>query len=250
MAEYDTSEVSRSAGVSSRTLRHYDAIGLLPPARTAPDGRRFYTSTELGRLQHILVLRSLGVPLERIAVIVDTDDLASRATLLGEHLIALEAERDRFARLAATVRRTITSLEKGQDMSPDQMFDGFDHEHYEPEARERWGDHVINRSNAAWKALGADGQKGHLEEAKSHTLALADAMKRGLDPADAEVQEAIERHHAWVSLFWVPGREAYEGLADMYVADPRFAANYEKVAEGLAAFTRDAIHVFAEARLA
>jgi DNA-binding transcriptional MerR regulator len=248
--ELDIAAVARMSGVTSRTLRHYDAIGLLAPAWTADDGRRYYGEDELRRLQHILVLRELGAPLETIARIVDTDDPTLAAGLLRGHLAALEAERNRYATLVSTVRRTISSLEEGTPMTADKLFEGFDHSQYEPEVRQLWGDETVNRSNAAWKALGSAGQKAHLEEAKSLTLALADAMKRDLPPADPEVQAAVSRHHAWVSLFWVPGREAYKGLGNMYVADPRFASNYEKVAEGLAGFTRDAMSVWADANLA
>lgn len=247
--EFDIAAVARMSGLTSRTLRHYDAIGLLSPAWTADDGRRYYSEDELRRLQHILVLRELGAPLETIARIVDTSDPALAAALLRGHLAGLEAERDRYATLVSTVRQTIASLEEGTPMTADDLFEGFDHEQYEPDARDMWGDDVVNRSNAAWKALGPQGQKAHLEEAKFLTLELADAMKRELPPADPVVQEAVSRHHAWVSLFWVPGREAYKGLGDMYVADPRFAANYEKVAEGLAGFTRDAIAVWADENL-
>src|SRR5690606_2718446 len=130
MIDYDTSDVARLAGLTSRTLRHYDAIGLLTPAWTGPDGRRHYGEPELVRLQHILVLRSLGTALDTIAAIVDTDDPALTASLLRDHLAGLEAERDRYTRLTDTVRRTITSLEKGFPMVATDMFDGFDHTAY------------------------------------------------------------------------------------------------------------------------
>lgn len=244
----DTAVVARITGLTSRTLRHYDAIGLLAPAATAPDGRRFYGPAEIARLQHILVLRELGTPLGAVAEILDAKP-SDRARLLRNHLAALEAEAERFTTLAATVRRTIETLDNGGTMTPNEMFEGFDHSAHEPEAREHWGDDVVDRSNEAWKRLGPDGQKAHLEEARELTLALADAMKRGLKPADPETQAAVARHHSWVSLFWVPNREAYRGLGDMYVQDPRFAANYEKVAEGLAAYHRDAMHVYADLNL-
>ncbi|WP_062386076.1 MerR family transcriptional regulator [Demequina iriomotensis] len=244
--DLDIASVARATGLTSRTLRHYDAIGLLPPAWTAHDGRRRYGEAELLRLQHILVLRELGVPLETIARIVDTDDAQVTAALMREHHTALLAERDRFAALAATVERSLTRIEKGLPMTADDMFEGFDHAAYEPEARERWGDDAVARSNAAWKRLAPDGQRAHLAEHEAIAEALARLATADADPAAAEVQALVARHHAWVSLFWTPGREAYAGLGRMYVDDPRFRATYDKNGDGTAALLRDAIAIHAE----
>ncbi|WP_062524992.1 MerR family transcriptional regulator [Demequina rhizosphaerae] len=244
--DLDIAAVARLTGATSRTLRHYDAIGLLPPAWTGHDGRRHYGEAELLRLQHILVLRELDVPLETIASIVDTDDPALTAALMRDHHVALLARRDRFAALAETVERTITRLEKGLPMTSDDMFDGFDQSRYEPEARERWGDDAVARSNDAWKGLSPDAQRAHLAEHEAVAGALARLAAADADPAGEEAQSLVARHHAWVSQFWTPGREAYAGLGRMYVDDPRFRATYDKHGDGTAELLRDAIAVFAE----
>src|SRR5690554_5670403 len=150
----DIARVARLSGVSSRTLRHYDAIGLLPPAWTGDDGRRHYGRDQLLRLQHILVLRELGTSLDRIGRIVDAQSPEVSAALLRDHLAGLLAERDRYARLASTVAYTIDLVEKGTEMTNDQLFAGFEHQKYEPEARERWGDESVDESNAKWESLG------------------------------------------------------------------------------------------------
>ncbi|WP_296667528.1 MerR family transcriptional regulator [Demequina sp.] len=240
----DIAALARLAGVTSRTLRHYDAIGLLSPAWTGRDGRRHYGDAELLRLQHILVLRELNVPLDTIASIVDTDDPALVASLMHEHYVALLERRDRLATLAETVERTITRIEKGLPMTADHMFEGFDHSRYEPEARERWGDDAVDGSNAAWAALGAAGQGAHLAEHEAIASALARLAAADADPASPEVQALVARHHAWVSLFWTPDRDAYLGLGAMYVEDPRFRATYDKHGDGTAELLREAIAVF------
>lgn len=237
----DISELARLAGVSSRTLRHYDAIGLLPPAWTTADGRRQYEDGELLRLQHILVLRELDVPLETIGSIVDTDDPALTAAFLRDHHTALLARRDRYAALAQTVETTLTRLEKGLPMTAADMFEGFDQSRYEPEARERWGDDAVETSQAAFRALGPDGQRRHLAEHTAIAEGVARLAAAGAAPDDAELQALIARHHAWVSLFWTPGRESYPGLGRMYVEDPRFRATYDKFGDGTAELLRDAI---------
>jgi DNA-binding transcriptional MerR regulator len=245
----DIAAVARKSGVTSRTLRHYDAIGLLTPARTGRDGRRYYERPQLLRLQHVLVLRELGTPLGTIQRIIDTDDPSTTVRLLRVHLAALERERERFARMARTVTATITSLENGTTMTADEILDGFDNTPHEPEARARWGDDAVQRSNEAWKALGSEGRKAHLAEHVAIASGLGELKTVGARPDDDAVQALVARHHGWVSVFWTPDGAAYRELGDMYVQDPRFAANYDKHADGLAAFLRDAMHAYANANL-
>ncbi|WP_066587380.1 MerR family transcriptional regulator [Cellulomonas timonensis] len=249
-------EVTRLSGTTSRTLRHYDAIGLLTPCGAAAGGRRVYGRPELLRLQQILVLRELGVDLATIADALRVEDAAepdaarrARLDLLREHRERLLAESDRFARLAATVASTLESLEGGSAMEAKDMYAGFDNSQYDTEARERWGDEAVDRSQATWASLGEEGRARHTAEHDAVSRELARCLVAGMPVDDPEVQALIARHHAWVSVSWTPGREAYTGLGDMYVADERFAAVYDAHAPGLAAYLRDAIRVYADSVL-
>ena len=247
--DYDIGRVAKMSGLTSRTLRHYDDIGLLTPAWTGPDGRRRYGQPELLRLQHILVLRELGTSLDRIASIVDSDDPSTTIALLRDHLAGLTAERERYTRLAATVVRTIDSLAKGKPMTTSQLFDGFDHARYEPEARERWGDAAVDRSNANWERLGEAGKKEHMRIDREIVEALGAAVRVGFTADSAEVQEIAAKHHAWLSEIWKPDAAAYRSLTQMYVDDERFKAHYDEVAPGAAELLRDAAAEFARTRL-
>ena len=226
----------------------YD-IGLLTPAWTGPDGRRHYGQVELLTLQHILVLRELGTSLDRIAQIVASDDPSTTIALLRDHLAGLTAERERYARLAATVARTIDSLEKGKPLPATQVFDGFAHQKYEPEARERWGDDAVDRANATWQKLGEEGKKHHMRIDREIVEALGAAVRVGFSANSDEVQEIVARHHAWLSQIWVPDAAAYRSLTQMYVDDDRFRAHYDEVAPGAAELLRDAAALFAERAL-
>lgn len=245
----DIARVARLSGVSSRTLRHYDAIGLLPPAWTGDDGRRHYGREQLLRLQHILVLRELGTGLDRIGHIVDADSPEVTAALLRDHLTGLLAERDRYAQLASTVAHTIDLIDKGIDMTNEQIFAGFDHKKYEPEARERWGDQAVEQSNAKWESLGKTGQQRHLDTHREIVEALGAAIRVGFGPDSAEVQEVVAQHYDWVSLFWTPTADTYRGLTQMYVEDERFRRNYDEVAPGAAVLLRDAADIWAGSHL-
>lgn len=245
----DIARLARLTGVTSRTLRHYDRIGLLTPAWTGADGRRHYGRAEMLRLQHILVLRELGTSLDRIGRIVDADDPAQTIAQLRDHHAGLTAERDRFAKLAATVARTIDSLEKGTPMTETQIFDGFDHEQYEPEARQRWGDAAVDSSHAHWQALGEDGKRRHMQTDREIVEALGAAVRVGLAPDSPEVQEVVAHHHAWVSVIWTPDADAYRGLTQMYVDDERFRSHYDEIAPGAAQLLRDGAEVYAVTHL-
>ncbi|WP_217613846.1 MerR family transcriptional regulator [Cellulomonas sp. GbtcB1] len=254
---WTTAEVVRLSGVTSRTLRHYDAIGLLRPAGTTPGGQREYGRAELLRLQQVLVLRELGVGLAVIGDILDAtapggstpdaDPARVQADRLREHHAALLGERDRLDRLARTVAATIESLEGGTDMPAEEMYEGFDHRRYEAEARERWGDAAVDRSTRAWEDLSVDEREAHRREGEAVSTGLAALLAAGTPVTDPAVRDLVARHHAWVALFWTPDAEAYRNLAAMYVDDPRFAATYDAVAPGLAVYLRDAVDAHADA---
>jgi len=251
-------ELARMSGVTSRTLRHYDAIDLLAPRGVGAGGRRVYGRRELLRLQQILVLRELDVSLPTVAEILSGDsdsDSADDGAMrmlerLGEHRERLLAERDRFDRLAETVASTITALEGGENMAADKLYEGFDNSQYDAEAREHWGDESVDRSNAALERMGPAGQATFQRETAAIGAGLAEAMADGAGPGDERVQALVDRRYAQIAVLWTPTAQAYRGLGQMYLDDPRFAANYEAFAPGLAAYLRDAMAVYADARLA
>lgn len=232
--------------VSSRTLRHYDHVGLLPPARTGHGGIRLYERPQLLRLQHILVLRELGLGLDDIGAVLDgaTDEVVA----LRRHHERLLAESDRLRTLAATVARTIDEKEDGPAMAAEELFEGFRNDPYAAEARERYGEEAVRAQEraAGWDtdtavSVMAEGDAVHRD--------LAAAMAAGTPVDDAGVQDVIARHHAWVCRFWTPGRDAYTGLGQLYVDDERFTATIDATAPGLAVYLRDAIAVYARERL-
>ena len=248
MPTIDIRRVAKKTGVTSRTLRHYDDIGLLKPAEVSHDGRRWYGDEELLRLQHILVLRELGVDLATAARVlaVAPDDAVG---LLKDHLAALTAQRDRLTRLATTVSRTIDALEKGNAMTTEELFDGFAHKRYEPEARDRWGDEAVDRSNANWERLGDAGKKQHMRTDQEIVEALGAAARIKLAADSDEVQDVVARHFAWLTQIWTPNAEAYVSLTQMYVDDERFRMHYDEVTPGAAGLLRDAAAIYAAKHL-
>jgi DNA-binding transcriptional MerR regulator len=249
--------VAKMSGVTSRTLRHYDVIGLLPPAWIGGNGYRYYEDEQLLRLQQILVLRELGVGLSEIAGVLDaeTDQLSA----LRRHHTRLLAERERLTRLARTVARTIAELEKqeGGDSvakikNPYELFDGLDPEQaraWDAEARERWGSEQVDESHRRLAGLTKEDAARIQRDSAAINVRMAELMAAGTPVDDPVVLEAVDRHYRWVCNFWTPDRQAYIGLGNLYTDDERFKKNYEDVRTGLAAYMRAAMAAYAQVRL-
>lgn len=248
---WSINELARITGLTSRTLRHYDAIGLLPPASTDLSGRRHYGRPELLRLQEILLLRDLGLSLADIDTALARRGDEDRVAVLASHLEGLRRERERLGQLIATVQRTIESLQEGTEMEADQMFDGVIQNPYEAEARERWGDETVDRAHQRLRQWSAEDRElltsGRGFEQAHQRLATLKA--EGLPVDDPRVQEVIAFHHGVVSLAWTPNAEAYVGLGEMYVEDQRFRQSIGGGDDGLVRYLRDAMKVFAERSL-
>jgi MerR family transcriptional regulator, thiopeptide resistance regulator len=243
---WSTAEVARMAGISSRTLRHYDRVGLLPPADTGPGGLRRYGRPELLRLQHVLLLRELGLGLDAIAGVLDgaTDEVDA----LRRHHERLVGEADRLLRLADTVEKTIIERTGGTTMEAEELFAGFRNDPHAAEARERWGEQAVETQRRAAEWDGATAARIRDEGEAVHRR-LADALRAGT-PTDAPaVQDLVAEHHAWVSRFWTPDAAAYTGLGRLYVDDERFTATIDAHEPGLAAYLCDAMAEYAATRL-
>lgn len=246
-------QIAKIAGTTSRTLRHYDSIGLLKPSRTGDNGYRYYDQAALVRLQRILLLRDLGLGLPAIARVLGRE--VDAAAALGCHLQWLEQEQGRLARQIDSVRRTIETVHDGGEIMAEKMFDGFDHAQHRHEVEERWGKDAYATGDAWWRGMDDAGKTAWTERSRqlgSDWIAVAGS---GAAADGAEAQELARRQVEW--LAGIPGTPASSpagdikgyvtGLGEMYVADPRFSANYGGPAG--AAFVRDAVLIYAENHL-
>jgi DNA-binding transcriptional MerR regulator len=250
---WSIAQVARMSKVTSRTLRHYDEIGLLPPAWVGANGYRYYEREQLLRLQQILVMRELGVGLDAIAEIVHQG--RDQVEVLRLHHGWLVAERDRFQRLANTVSRTIEELEGGEQVgakSMDHWFEGFDpatEKELREEARQRWGTERVGGTAARVADKSPRWWRDQREQWAAQLSALVELIDAGREPADAEVQDVIADHHQWISRYWTPNRESYAGLGDVYAEYPRFRAKFDRTDPRLAEFLRAAMAEYARTRL-
>lgn len=248
---YTVQQLADLAGVTVRALHHYDAIGLLTPAARTEAGYRLYGERDLLRLQQILFFRELDFPLDQIAAILDAPGF-DPVRALERHRELLQAQRDRLARLMETIDKTIAGLkEDTMGLTDEELYAGFskeDAERYRREARELYGEDVVEASEQRARKMSKEQWAAVQVEGDEVTRQLADLMDRR--PDDLEVQALIARHYAWVCHFWTPNAEAYVGLGDLYTENPDFRAHYDKYRPGLADFMKPAMAYYAEHNLA
>lgn len=250
--EYTVKQLGELAGVSGRTLRYYDQIDLLKPARTNESGYRIYGPNEVNRLQQILFYRELGVDLRTIKELMESPNFEEKQALLNHREQLLE-RRKQLDLLIQNVEQTIAALEGGRNMTDREKFVGFkeklirDNEaKYGKEVREKYGDEVVDASNAKLMGLSEEEYAEQEKVATEILESLAAAVGKE-DPQGAAGQRIAELHRKWLSYFWPTySKEAHAGLAAMYVADERFTAYYDQHKEGSAQFLRDAIVAYAK----
>jgi DNA-binding transcriptional MerR regulator len=203
-------EVARLAGTTSRSLRHYESLGLLRSLRAGDGQYRHYDEANLLRLMRILLLRDMGMPLDAIGRALDAQD-ADLPAALRTHLEELTQERARIERKLAAVRWTLDQLSKGAPLMAENMLDGFDQTRYRQEVEERWGAETWTRWQDWWKSL---------------------------TPTDAQ---RIRAEWAAQNRDGRPDTAYLRGLAELYANDARYAAFTGSSDPAIGAFMRDAL---------
>jgi DNA-binding transcriptional MerR regulator len=244
------SQLARLAGVSVRTLHHYDALGLLRPSERSAAGYRLYGEGDLQRLQQVLFFKELEFPLEDIKRIVCDPAFDLHAALRMQRQLLTE-KATRIRALLQTVDATLGALEKGTAMTKEEMFEVFgeyDPSKYQEEAQQRWGDTDAYKESARrtarygkkdWERIKAEGD--------AITAGLARLLEAGRAPASTEAMALAEQHRQHISRWFYPCSHAmHRGLGEMYVSDARFTENIDRTRPGLAAYWREAIRANAD----
>jgi DNA-binding transcriptional MerR regulator len=237
--------VARMAGITVRTLHHYDEIGLLSPGDRSDAGYRRYDDADLERLQRILFFRELGFALDEIKTVMTDGGADASAHLARQHEMLLERIA-RLRRMAAAVEKAMEARTMGINLTPEERFEvfgDFNPDEHAAEVEERWGDTDAYAESARRTAsyTKADWERMKAESAEPLNK-LTSAMNAGLAPDSPAAMDGAEAHRQHIGRwFYDCTTEIHVGLAEMYVADPRFTATYEKVAPGLAQYLHDAI---------
>ena len=249
MTTWTVGQVADLFDVTVRTLHHYDEIGLLVPSERSRAGYRLYTAEDLTRLQQVVVYRRLEMPLEEIATLLDRGEDA--ADHLRRQRATVMTRLDELRELVSAIDRALEREMNDQPATTEELKelfgDGFSEE-YQTEAQERWGE------TDAWKQSARrtkDYTKADFEQIKAEgdavNAAFVAALRSGAPATSAEAMDAAEAHRAHIERwFYDLDHDFHRGLADMYLADPRFTKSYEDQQEGLAQYVHDAIHANAD----
>ena len=241
-------QLSNLAGLTPRTLHYYDQIGLFKPARVGQNGYRYYSEDSVLLLQQILLYRALDMPLEEIRRIIKrrgfeaVGALETHSRELGKRIARLE-------RLQATVDSTILHLKGVRPMNQKQFFEGFSDEQqaeYEKEAMQMYDPATVKAANKKWKEYTAAEKQRIGDEGNAVYQDILLAMPKGA--SSSEAQACVERWRRHIEYFWVPNEDQLLGLVDLYNADPRFKANFDKIDPHLAEFMREAVKVYVKNR--
>jgi DNA-binding transcriptional MerR regulator len=244
--------VARLSGTTVRTLHHYEEIGLLVPIGRSAAGYRLYADSDIDRLARILYYRELGFPLDAIARLLDEPGtepvfhLQRQRALLRERI-------DRLDAMVAAIDRETEALMKGYNLTAAEkleVFGDFDPDQYDDEARERWGESdAWQQSRQRTSRYTTDDWQRIKEEAGSIYDRFVTLMQSGIPAAGIQAMDLAEEHRQHLTRwFYDCGYDIHRGLAEMYIADPRFTASIDAAADGLAAYMRDAILANAEGR--
>lgn len=250
--EYTVQKLAALAGVSPRTLRWYDKMGLLRPARISGGGYRIYGTEQVNRLQQILFYRELGVELDAIRSLLDAPSFDATSALKA-HKSQLLARRAQLDQLIETLEKTLAAQEGREPMSDRDKFEGFKREmveenerKYGKEARERYGEKTVDRANRKVMDMSKADHDRYAALAEQVLESLVAAMDAG-DPAGELGLKTAALHREWLGAYWDHySPEAHLGLAQMYVEDARFTAHYDARRPGAALFLRDAIAAYVE----
>lgn len=251
--EYTVQKLGDIAGISTRTLRYYDEIGLLKPARKSASGYRIYSEKEVDKLQQILFYRELGLELEAIKQIIN-DPHFDGPSALKQHRRQLLAKRQQLDLLINNVEKTISAAEGKSRMADQEKFNGFkekmisdNEKQYGTEIRQKYGDETVDASNAKMMNMTEAQYTEFTRLGEEIQHLLAEAFKTH-DPASEIAQKIADLHKQWLMFTWPKySKEAHAGLAQMYVDDERFTAYYDKDQPGTARFLRDAIFIYTDA---
>ncbi len=244
-SELSIHELAKLAGVTRRTLHHYDEIGLLPPSRIGENGYRYYEDDAALRLQQILFYKELGMDLGQIMDIL-TEPGFDINRALESHKKQLQLRIERLQRLIGTVEATIQEVNGGKPMNKQKMFGVFSEEkqkEYETEVRQKYGEKAFDGVHD-WKKYSKAQQQQIIDEGNQVYEDLVGLIDQPAD--DPKVQAIIARWHQHMKYFYDPSIERMRGLADLYNDSPDFKSKFDSNHPRLAEYMREAINIYCD----
>ena len=240
---YTVGEVAERFSLTVRTLRHWEAQGLLAPTARSWSNYRLYSAEDCARVQRIVIYRATGMKLIDIKSLLDSGDTAV------EHL---KRQRER---LVAHRRETDAMIEALDILLEDAMNDKAltveeigkimgeaDFAAHQSEAEERYGDTADWRESrertASWQS--ADWRQ-NAERFHDIERRMIDAIRDGAAPDSERAAGLVEEHREALSEFFPVTPAKHYLISRAYITDERFRSHYDAQQEGFAQWLADAI---------
>jgi DNA-binding transcriptional MerR regulator len=230
---YRIGELAKVAGVTVRTLHHYDELGLLTPSERTQSGHRLYAADDVERLYRLLALRGLGLPLDEIKGLLDSED--GVADTVRNHLARVDSQAQALDALKTRLTRLLGALEDGE-ASPQRFLDALEamsmfEKYYTPEQ--------LQQLEERRQQLGPEQIKAVEEEWKELYAQVREHRTNGTDPSDPAVQALVTRSGELIQMFTGGDPGIAASLKRMYeqegperasrgVADPKDLEYLEK----------------------
>ncbi|MFA7367724.1 MAG: MerR family transcriptional regulator [Bacilli bacterium] len=245
---YRIDELAKISKISSRTLRHYDDIGLLKAKRDSENKYRYYDDNDIDKLQDILFYKELGFLLKDIKKLLEGK--LNRLTELEKQLEFLNNEKCRYELLIANITKTIKSVKGGSVMSANEKFEGFkqnlvneNDKNYKEEVVSKWGETNYNKSKDSFLNMSEKDYNKFVDLDSQIKANLLKAFKEGNDPTSEAAQLAAKQHQEWIKMSWgYYNEEAHLNLVEMYLQDQRFKEHYDSNQDGLALLLKNALY--------
>lgn len=249
---YTVKKLAQLSGVSARTLRFYDEIGLLAPAFYGDNQYRYYEEEQLLMLQQILFFRELGFPLSDIQRILSSNDF-DKIESLKSHKSMLKAGLQRTETLIKTIDKTILHIEGKVTMHVEEFFDPIklrdskiqkEYEQYlvgkgiiSQEEMDRSWDKINNWDQSDWDSFKTEGNAFYKD--------MVDLMLNDLSPASSEAQDLVKKQYLLITPLWTFNKESYIKLAESYREDANFRKFCDLFHPKLLEFLVEAMCVYA-----
>lgn len=242
-------ELSKISGVTTRTLRYYDEIGLLKPTRNDQSNYRVYNDKDLDTLEQILLYKELGFSLEDIISLLKNPKF-NVMKAYEKHLLSLEERISHYQKLVDHVKKAMGHLERNTKMSKEEKFTALkkkmidqNDQSYGAEVTKKWGEQIYKDSIQKVKNMTEDDfdKAKRLSDGIIENLLIAFKKK---DPTSIEAITAFKMHKEWLLLYWPENhysKEAHLGLTEMYTQDERFKQYYDRHIDGLAVFFNESM---------
>lgn len=251
--EYSIRQLADLAGISTRTLRYYDEIGLLEPSRVSDSGYRYYGEKEVELLQQILFYRERELGLDVISRIIHQPQFDA-AEALQEHLSALTGQRDRILALIHTVKLTLADMKGEHTMEDKEKFEAFkkkivdeNEKTYGQEVRSKYGNEAMEDSNQRILGLSQADYERFQDLGKEILRQLEEAVRAGDAPESETGRRVMMLHKDWLGYTWKEySAQAHRGLAQLYMMDERYQAYYDRNVKGCAEFLVNAVKYWIE----